>query len=81
MCSKLLLNQEMTTKGAISPFMGKSFTSSDGIDWKHSGNLVKPTFSRSEASDTDGLSLFIDRFLDLIPRGGMAVDVQHFCTY
>ena len=68
--------RDMARKGATSPFMGKSITSSDGVEWKHSRNLVKPVFSRSELSDTDGLGVFIDQFLDLIPRDGPTVDIQ-----
>ena len=56
------------------PFMGKGLTTTDGADWKYSRNLVKPIFARSELSDIEGLSGYVDRMIDRIPRGSF--DIQ-----
>lgn len=57
------------------PFMGKSITSSEGAEWKHARNLVKSIFSRAELSDVDGLSVYVDRLIALIPYG-KTFDIQ-----
>ena len=59
-----------------SPFLGRGIFSEDGAFWKHSRDLIKPTFARSEISDVNSLGLFVDRLLDLIPRDGTTIDIQ-----
>ncbi|KAL6720823.1 hypothetical protein ACLMJK_002748 [Lecanora helva] len=59
-----------------SPFLGKGIFSEDGIYWKHSRELVKPTFARSEISDVDSLGTFVNRLFDVIPRDGSTFDIQ-----
>ncbi|PQE09431.1 Cytochrome P450 family protein [Rutstroemia sp. NJR-2017a BVV2] len=58
------------------PFLGDGFLSLDGLAWKHSRDLVKPIFSRSEVSDVDTLGFHVDRFLELIPSDGKTIDIQ-----
>ncbi|PQE21540.1 Cytochrome P450 protein [Rutstroemia sp. NJR-2017a WRK4] len=58
------------------PFLGDGVLSLDGLAWKHSRDLVKPIFSRSEVSDVDTLGFHVDRFLDLIPSDGKTIDIQ-----
>ena len=59
-----------------SPFLGRGIFSEDGAFWKHSRDLIKPTFARSEISDVNSLGVFVDRLLDLIPHDGTTVDIQ-----
>ena len=59
-----------------SPFLGKGIFSADGPFWKHSRDLIKPTFARSEISDVNSLGVFVDRLFELIPRGGATIDIQ-----
>ena len=59
-----------------SPFIERGVFSHDGAVWKHSRDLIKPTFSRSEISNLDSLSVYMDRFLALIPRDGSTTDLQ-----
>jgi len=58
------------------PFTGRSVMSTDGAEWKHSRNLINPTFSRAEMSDIDGLGQYLDRLISLIPEDGQTFDIQ-----
>jgi cytochrome P450 len=55
---------------------GKGILTQDGAVWKHSRDLVKPTFARSEISDVEMFGFHFDRFLEGIPRDGTTVDLQ-----
>ncbi len=61
---------------AVSPFLGRGIFSEDGAFWKHSRNLIKPLFARSEISDVNSLGVFVDRLFELIPRDGAMFDIQ-----
>ena len=58
------------------PFLGRGIFSEDGAFWKYSRDMVKPTFARSEISDVDSVSIFVNRLLDLIPRDESTIDIQ-----
>ena len=59
-----------------SPFFGRGIFSEDGAFWKHSRDLIKPTFARVEISDVNSLGIFVDRLFKLIPRDGSLIDIQ-----
>lgn len=59
-----------------SPFLGRGIFTEDGAFWKHSRDLIKPTFSRSEISDVNSLGIYVDRLFDLIPRDESTIDIQ-----
>lgn len=61
---------------SASPVLGRGIFSEDGVFWKHSRDLIKPTFARSEISDVHTLCAFVDRLLDLIPHDGTTIDIQ-----
>lgn len=58
------------------PMFGKGILFQDGAAWKHSRDIVKPTFSRAELSDVDFFGYHVDRFLEGIPLDGTTVDLQ-----
>ncbi|MCJ1308033.1 hypothetical protein MMC25_001683 [Agyrium rufum] len=58
------------------PFIGKGITTMDGADWKHSRGIVKPIFARSELSDIEGLGVFVDRLIEMIPTDDRTFDIQ-----
>ncbi|KAF7952909.1 hypothetical protein EAE96_006132 [Botrytis aclada] len=58
------------------PFLGDGVLSLDGKAWRHSRDIVKPIFSRSELSDVDTLGFHVDRFLALIPTDGSTINLQ-----
>ncbi|PNP47752.1 hypothetical protein THARTR1_10437 [Trichoderma harzianum] len=57
-------------------FLGDGIFSQDGPEWKHSRDMIKPIFSRSELSDVERLNFHIDRLVNLIPRDGSMIDLQ-----
>ena len=59
-----------------SPFLGRGIFTEDGVFWKHSRDLIKPLFARSEISDVSSLGVFVDRLFELIPRDGSTIDIQ-----
>ena len=61
---------------SASAVLGKGIFSEDGVFWKHSRDLIKPTFARSEISDVNSLGAFVDHFLELIPHDGTTIDIQ-----
>ena len=61
---------------ALSPLLGNGILSQDGAQWKHSRDLIKPLFTRAEVSDVESFKIYVDRFLNLIPRDGSTVDLQ-----
>lgn len=61
---------------SASPFLGRGIFSEDGAFWKHSRDLIKPLFARSEISDVNNLGVFVDRLFELIPRDGSTFDIQ-----
>ncbi|TAQ84692.1 hypothetical protein B7494_g6984 [Chlorociboria aeruginascens] len=60
----------------FSEFIGDGIFAQDGPAWKHSRDLVKPIFSRSELLDVDRFGRHADRFLGMIPGDGTTVDLQ-----
>ncbi|KAL6691277.1 cytochrome P450 [Trichoderma pleuroticola] len=55
---------------------GKGSNAMDGPEWKHSRDITKPIFSRSELSDVERLDFHIDRLVNFIPRDGSMIDLQ-----
>ena len=61
---------------SAAPVLGDGIFSQDGAEWRHSRQLIKPTFARSEIADLSSLSIYTDRFLGLLPRDGSTTNVQ-----
>ena len=63
---------------AFEPFVGKGIMCTDGETWKHSRNLIKPTFAKKQIADLHlvAYATHVQKFLDLIPRDGSTVDLQ-----
>jgi len=62
--------------GDANPMFGYGILNQEGAVWKHSRNLVKPTFARSEIADVAMFEFHFERFLEGIPRNGNTVDLQ-----
>ena len=62
-------------------FPTKGILSSDGKQWKHSRNMLRPNFNRSQIDDTDNLKSHVDRLLAQIPGDGTLVNLSElfFC--
>ena len=63
---------------AFEPIFGKGIMCTDGETWKHSRNLIKPTFANKQITDLYPVAhaTHVQKFLDLIPRDGSIVDLQ-----
>lgn len=61
---------------STAPMTGKGILFHDGVIWKRSRDMIKPTFARTEISDVALLQYHFDRFLDMIPRDGTTIDLQ-----
>lgn len=61
---------------AFAPVFGDGIFTQDGAAWKHSRELIKPLFTRSEIADLRPLPTYTDRLLGLLPRDGRTTDVQ-----
>jgi cytochrome P450 len=66
---------KISQKG-FTPFLGKGIFSQEGAAWRHSRDLIKPIFTRSEISDVNSLDIHVARFLEMIPSDGTMIDLQ-----
>ncbi|KAF7952101.1 uncharacterized protein EAE97_001598 [Botrytis byssoidea] len=57
------------------PFLGCGIFTEDGEFWKHSGSLVRPTFSRAEIADLENFERHVSRFLTFVPKDGSTFDM------
>ena len=61
---------------AFTPVFGEGIFTQDGAAWKHSREMIKPLFTRSEISDLRPLPTYTDRLIGLLPRDGRTTNVQ-----
>ena len=66
---------EHLRKPANSQWMGDGMFVSDGERWKLSRTLFKPMFSRLSISSFDSVELHFRRFLALLPKDGVELDL------
>lgn len=60
----------------FSQVFGEGIFSQDGPAWKHSREMIKPLFTRSEIADLSPLPTYTDRLIGLLPRDGRTTNVQ-----
>ena len=65
-----------TLRQSFGPFMGDGLLTTDGAEWAHSREMVRPVFRRSRIGDFAVFEVHVKRFLDLLPQDGSTVDVQ-----
>ena len=63
-------------KVAFTPLLGRGIFTTDGGDWQHSRELLRPNFNRSQVRDLDSFETYVSNFIDAIPRDGSTVDLQ-----
>ncbi len=59
-------------------FFGNGLAVTDGIQWKSSRALIRPTFDIAHIANMDRLSSHVSRFIDLLPRDGATIDLFPF---
>ena len=62
--------------GPSVPLLGSGIFTTDGDQWDHSRNLIKPIFARAQISDLAYLEKHVKRMIDSIPRDGSTIDLQ-----
>ena len=70
------LGAEPFRKPANKGLIADSVFISDGDVWKHSRDLLKPIFKRSQIADLHNFELHIQRALNEIPTDGSTIDLQ-----
>ena len=60
----------------MSAYVGKGIFTTDGAAWKHSREMLRPCFERSQVADISILEKHTDRLIQAIPKDGTTVDLQ-----
>lgn len=63
-------------KSSFTPFLGVGIFTSDGRDWQHSRDMLRPNFHRSQVSDLPVFESHIQDLLERIPKDGSMIDLQ-----
>ena len=67
--------QPMRRAGTL-PFLGEGVFTVDGPFWEHSRALLRPTFSRTNIANLPAFEVHLQKFLKLLPRDGITVDLK-----
>ncbi|KAF2107238.1 putative P450 monooxygenase [Lophiotrema nucula] len=60
----------------ISAYLGKGIFTTEGAAWKHSREMLRPCFERSQVADISIMDNHTNRFMNLIPKDGTTIDLQ-----
>lgn len=63
-------------KNAFSPLLKRGILVSDGLQWEHSRNLLRPSFTRTQISDLTMLESHVKNLIKAIPRDRSTVDLS-----
>lgn len=63
-------------KKFFNPFLGVGIFTSDGADWAHSREMLRPNFARTQVGDLDTYDEHISHFINAVPTDGSIVDLQ-----
>ena len=67
--------------GPSVPLLGSGIFTTDGPQWEHSKDLIKPIFARAQISDLRYFEKHVRRMLDSLPRDGSTVDLQDILKF
>jgi cytochrome P450 len=59
-----------------SEYLGKGIFTNEGAAWKHSRDLLRPCFERSQVADFSILENHTSQLIDRIPSDGSTIDLQ-----
>ncbi|KAL8995608.1 MAG: hypothetical protein Q9169_004682 [Polycauliona sp. 2 TL-2023] len=65
-------------KAAAEPLLGRGIFTSDGSDWQHSRELLRPNFVRNQVADLATFENHIQHLIKAIPRDGSTLDLRDF---
>jgi len=60
----------------FSPLIGHGIFTSDGEEWQHSREMLRPNFVRNQIGDVATFETHVSHLIDAIPRDGTTVDLQ-----
>jgi cytochrome P450 len=60
----------------MSSFLGLGIFTSEGAAWKHSREMLRPCFERSQVADVSIMETHTGRLLQNVPQDGTTVDLQ-----
>jgi len=63
-------------KTSFRPFLGYGIFTTDGAEWQHSREMLRPNFHRSQVGDLDTFETHVQHLIAMIPRDGSLVDLQ-----
>ena len=69
-------NLSTRRKLSVVPLLGHGIFTTDGTQWQHSRELLRPNFVRSQVGDMETFETHIDQLINSIPRDGSTVDLQ-----
>ena len=62
-------------KWAFTQFLGRGIFTTDGAQWHHSREMLRPNFVRSQVGDLDTFETHVGHLVEAIPRDGSTVDL------
>ena len=68
------LGERRTT--ALIPFLGPGIFNTDGAAWRHSREMLRPNFARSQVGDLTTFETHVSQLIKILPRNGATVDLQ-----
>jgi len=60
----------------FTPLIGHGIFTSDGEEWQHSREMLRPNFVRNQIGDVATFETHVSHLIDAIPRNGDTVDLQ-----
>ncbi len=63
-------------KYAFNPLMGSGIFTTHGPAWKHSRQLLKPNFDRSQVGNLPMLETHVKHLIQAVPKDGSTIDLQ-----
>jgi len=63
-------------KRSFRPFLGHGIFTTDGAEWQHSREMLRPNFHRSQVGDLNTFESHVQHLVAMIPRDGSLVDLQ-----
>lgn len=59
----------------MTAFLGKGIFTTEGAAWKHSREMLRPCFERSQVADVSIMEKHTNRLIDLVPKDGATIDL------
>ncbi|GAB7366215.1 hypothetical protein MBLNU230_g7774t2 [Neophaeotheca triangularis] len=63
-------------KIAFQPLLGKGIFTTDGAEWHHSREMLRPNFTRTQVGDLPTFERHVAHLISAVPRDGSTVDLS-----